>query len=60
MYKSGQQCACVFLFIDKHMLKLIGCVNFVNALITGSSVGGNAWKPRCDQNPLIGFYDQFE
>ena len=32
MYKSGQQCACVFLFIDKHMLKLIGCVNFVNAL----------------------------
>ena len=32
MYKSEQQCACVFLFIDKHMLKLIGCVNFVNAL----------------------------
>jgi hypothetical protein len=32
MYKSGQQCGCVFLFIDKHMLKLIVCVNFVNAL----------------------------
>ncbi|KAG0531667.1 hypothetical protein BDA96_04G042100 [Sorghum bicolor] len=37
--------------------------NVLSNQACSSSDGGNAWKPRCDQNPgnpSIGFYDQFE
>ncbi|KAG2655920.1 auxin response factor 5-like isoform X3 [Panicum virgatum] len=37
--------------------------NVLSNQACSSSDGGNAWRPRCDQNPSnpsIGFYDQFE
>ncbi|CAL4890066.1 unnamed protein product [Urochloa decumbens] len=37
--------------------------NVLSNQACSSSDGGNAWRPRCDQNPAnpsIGFYDQFE
>jgi len=37
--------------------------NVLSNQACSSSDGGNAWRPRCDQNPInpsIAFYDQFE
>ncbi|KAJ1277858.1 hypothetical protein BS78_04G035400 [Paspalum vaginatum] len=37
--------------------------NVLSNQACSSSDGGNAWRPRCDQNPgntSVGFYDQFE